>query len=107
MLRELVTRWNRPVYEKETNYRAMRSMHDEPEAMEVAPKRSGGGGGGGRRHGMVGGMSQRDGASRDEAVGNILNERARRVFFFLIRIVFDAFFFWFPTCRLYHLYVRP
>lgn len=82
MLRELVSRWNRPVYEKETNYRAMRSMHDEPEAMEVTPSgrnggRSGGGGGAGRRRGAVGGMSQRDGASRDEAVGNILNERAK------------------------------
>ncbi|CAM9661520.1 unnamed protein product, partial [Discosporangium mesarthrocarpum] len=31
MLRELVHRWNRPIYEKETNYRALKGMREEPE----------------------------------------------------------------------------
>lgn len=74
VLRELVTRWNRPVYEKGTSYRAMRS-HDEPEAMEVTP--SGSSSGVRRRRMISGNMSKRDGASRNEAVGNILSARAR------------------------------
>ncbi|CAN0262515.1 unnamed protein product [Scytosiphon promiscuus] len=57
VLRELVSRWNRPVYEKatRTNYGHNRSANDELEAME------------------------RDGPSRNEAVGNILNARAKGV----------------------------
>lgn len=77
VLRELVSRWNRPVYEKEMHYRAARTMPDETEAMEV-PSR--GGSSAGRRRGG-GGVSwntpQRQMATKDEAVGNILNERAR------------------------------
>lgn len=75
ILRDLVSKWNRPVYEKETNYRARRPAHDDLEAMEVRPK---GGASAGRRRVVSGGggMSQRDGPSRNEAVGNILNARA-------------------------------
>lgn len=67
------------MYEKETNYRARRPAQDDLEAMEV-PTRGGGGaaGRGGMRRVVHGGMSsRRDGASKDEAVGNILNARAR------------------------------
>lgn len=73
ILRELVSKWNRPVYEKETNYRARRPAHDDLEAMEVRPK----GASAARRRVVSGSKSQRDGASRDEAVGNILNARAK------------------------------
>lgn len=75
VLRELVSRWNRPVYEKETNYRARRPAHDDLEAMEVRPK---GGGGAGRRV-VSGSMSQRELASKDEAVGNILSAKAKGI----------------------------
>lgn len=61
------------MYEKETNYRARRPAHDDLEAMEVRPK----GASTVRRRVVSGSMSQRDGASRDEAVGNILNARAK------------------------------
>lgn len=75
ILRELVSKWNRPVYEKETNYRARRPAHDDLEAMEVRPK-----GASARRRVVSGGsMSQRDFATRDEAVGNILNARAKGI----------------------------
>lgn len=68
-----MSKWNRPVYEKETNYRARRPTHDDLEAMEVRPK----GASAVRRRVVSGSMSQRDGASRNEAVGNILNARAK------------------------------
>lgn len=78
VLWELMNKWNRPIYEKPTSYRAMRA-HDEPEAMEVMPP--GNRSSGGRRRGMEGGMGRRDGPSRDESVGNILNARARWALF--------------------------
>lgn len=61
------------MYEKETNYRARRPAHDDLEAMEVRPK----GASAARRRVVSGSMSQRDGPSRNEAVGNILNARAK------------------------------
>lgn len=64
------------MYEKETNYRARRPpAHDDLEAMEARPK----GGGGPRRRVVSGRMSQRELASKDEAVGNILNARAKGI----------------------------
>ena len=64
------------MYEKETNYRARRPAHDDLEAMEVRPK----GASAARRRVVSGGsMSQRDFATRDEAVGNILNARAKGI----------------------------
>lgn len=72
VLRELVAKWNRPVYEKATTHRAMRPAEDELEAMEVNPR-----GSSGARRVVAGRMSQRDGPSKDEAVGNILNAKAR------------------------------
>lgn len=73
VLKELMHRWNRPIYEKETNYRAMRAIQDEPEAMEAPGP--GSRSSGGRR--IIGAMPQRNGPSRDESVGNILNARAK------------------------------
>lgn len=72
VLRELVAKWNRPVYEKATTHRAMRPAEDDLEAMEVNPR-----GGSGARRVVAGRMSQRDGPSKDEAVGNILNAKSR------------------------------
>lgn len=72
-------RWNRPIYEKETNYRALRAVHDEPEAMEVPTSGSRARAGGGARRSMSGGMMQRDGPGRNETVGNILNATKRQV----------------------------
>ncbi|CAM9707379.1 unnamed protein product [Ectocarpus fasciculatus] len=76
-LRGLVSKWNRPVYEKETNYRARRPAQDDLEAMEVPTRGGGGAAGSGGRRRVIHGSMRRDGASRDEAVGNILNARAR------------------------------
>ncbi|CAN0296653.1 unnamed protein product, partial [Ectocarpus sp. 13 AM-2016] len=76
-LRQLVSKWNRPVYEKETNYRARRPAQDDLEAMEVPSRGGGGAAGSGVRRRVVHGSMRRDGASKDEAVGNILNARAR------------------------------
>ncbi|CAN0193561.1 unnamed protein product [Ectocarpus sp. 6 AP-2014] len=76
-LRQLVSKWNRPVYEKETNYRARRPAQDDLEAMEVPTRGGGGAAGSGGRRRVVHGSMRRDGASKDEAVGNILNARAR------------------------------
>lgn len=73
VLKELVHRWNRPIFAKGTDYRAMRAIQDEPEAME-AP------GPGSRSQGvrrMVGAMPQRDVPGRDESVGNILDAKAK------------------------------
>ncbi|CAM9206249.1 unnamed protein product [Hapterophycus canaliculatus] len=81
VLRELVSRWNRPVYEKatRTNYGHNRSANDELEAMEARPRGGarGAGSGSGMRRVVSGSSSQRDGPSKNEAVGNILNARAR------------------------------
>lgn len=60
------------MYEKATTHRAMRPAEDDLEAMEVHPR-----GGGGMRRVVTGRMSQRDGPSKDEAVGNILKARER------------------------------
>lgn len=83
VLRDLVSRWNRPVYEKatRTNYGHNRSANDALEAMEVRPRGGarGAGSGSGMRQAMSGSSSQRDGPSRNEAVGNILSARAKGV----------------------------
>lgn len=72
VLRELVAKWNRPVYEKATTHRAMRPAEDDLEAMEVNPR-----GSNGMRRVVAGRMSQRDGPSKNETVGNILNAKER------------------------------
>lgn len=101
VLRQLMHRWNRPIYEKETSYRAMRAVHDEPEAMEVMPPGAKAGGGGMRR-GMARGIPQRDWPGRDESVGNILNATKRCVCAF---VCICACYFFACDLILCHVYV--
>lgn len=72
VIRELVSKWNRPVYGQDASYRAMRSMQEEPEAIEVTS--SGNTSNSARRRmGATWNARKRENPSRDEAVGNILS----------------------------------
>lgn len=77
VLTQLIQRWNRPIYEKETSHRVIRTIAEEPEAMEVPAPGSTGASGGGARRGMTQRLPQREEAGRDESVGNILSATSR------------------------------